>query len=450
MPLRAPVPPEPPRPGLSAALPLLLAIAVSAALWGADGANARRRAEDGRMSVTDASAAILPDGAVNGAAGTGSKGTAGASGTDGPSASAVPDRASLLAALEPETASLADPSSLVPPLAGRRPGAAYTTASGEYDGAPQRVHVLSVDPADPSMAVRPVLSFDRLFGYETLSVMAERADALAMVNGGFSWLDGRPSGTVLLDGVFWHGADERFPTLLIGASAASLEQVSTEVLVHAGDTGLGAANLNPWPMAPGISVYTPAYGRTDRVDAARYSVTVSGGVVMQAGQVSGPVDIPSDGFVLAADEPAATRIGPLCPPGTRVRWETRCTPVLPAETLHGLACGSWLVRGGEPCAPDADPWVGPLAGPAPRTAVGIGPEGQLVFVVAEGRIAGGPSGLSGKALARLLADMGMESAALLDGGASSELIVGGSIRSLLSAGRERALPDGFALVVRRR
>jgi len=458
MAFRTPAPPTAARPQCAAVLTLLLAVLAATVLWSADSLYAPRRATFARHQAAGA----LPSNAqadgmipAAGADGSGQQDAAGnpyqaaeAPDADALSGAAVRDREALLAALAPVQASLADPASLVPSLAGRRPGAAYTVAAGELDGAPQQVHVLSIDPADASLAVRPVLSFDRLFGYETLSVMAERAGALAMVNGGFSWLDGRPSGTVLLDGVFWHGADERFPTLLIGASSASLVQLATEVRVTAGGAGLGTASLNPWPMAPGLSVYTPAYGRTDRVEAGRFSITVSAGVVRQAGHTGEPAEIPADGFVLAADEATAARIRSRCTPGTSVQWETHCSPALPGETLHGLSCGSWLVRDGVPCAPASDPWVGSLAGPAPRTAVGIGPEGQLVFVVAEGRIAGGPSGLSGKTLARLLADMGLESAALLDGGASSGLIVGGSIQNRLSAGRERSLPDGFALVPR--
>ena len=56
------------------------------------------------------------------------------------------------------------------------------------------------------------------------------------------------------------------------------------------------------------------------------------------------------------------------------------------------------------------------------------------------------SGFTGKTLSRFLTDMGLLEAALLDGGASSEIIVGHEIRNILSAGRERKLPSGFMLV----
>ena len=445
-------------------LVVLLAATVAAVFWGADAGMAQRRLVAAQGALLDASGSER--GETAGLEGSDTAGSAGdmavsaeedATAAAGWSDGADGEIADFLAALAPVPGSLADPAGLVPSLAERRHRAAYMVAEGELEGAPQRVHVLCVDPAAPEASFRPVLSFDRLFGYETLSVMAERAGALAMVNGGFSWLDGRPSGTVLIDGTFWHGADERFPSLLIGASSAALVQLGTEVRVTAGETAgvtagetvLGTASLNPWPMAEGISVFTPAYGRTDRMERERFSVTISGGVVRLAGRTAVPAEIPADGFVLAADVAAGTPLERMCAPGETVRWEVVCDPPLPEGILHGLSCGSWLVRDGAPCAPDSDPWVGPLAGPAPRTAVGIGPEGQLVFVVAEGRIEGGPSGLSGKTLAKLLADMGLASAALLDGGASSELIVDGSIRNRLSAGRERVLPDGFALVPRR-
>jgi exopolysaccharide biosynthesis protein len=87
-----------------------------------------------------------------------------------------------------------------------------------------------------------------------------------------------------------------------------------------------------------------------------------------------------------------------------------------------------------------------MAGLAPRTVVGLGRGGQLVFVVAEGRIPDGPAGLSGEMMGSLLVEMGLVEAAMLDGGASSQMLMGDTVVNRLSAGRERLLSSGFVLL----
>ncbi len=348
-----------------------------------------------------------------------------------------------------ETVSFSTPEKLCEMPALSEGGACYRMAEGMLDGRYQRVHVLTVDPSSEDVAVRPMLSFDRLFGYEALKVMDERLDALASVNGGFGPPDGRPGGAVMIDGVFLSPADARFPVLIIGDAKASISPLRTSIVLVAGREKLAADFLNPWPMVPGVAVYTPAFGSTDRLEADHLAITVSKGVVTGAISGSVPVAIPSDGFLAVAEgKEQISRLRKMFPDGTKASWQTNTFPEIPDGSRHLMACGGLLVHEGKALEPESDPWVGSLNAPAPRSAVGIGTEGQLVFIVAEGRISGGASGFTGKALSRLLADMGLSEAALLDGGASSEMIVGHEIKNKLSAGRERKLPSGFALVPR--
>ena len=335
---------------------------------------------------------------------------------------------------------------LVPSLETLAGGAAYRVAEGEWGGAVQKIHALTVDPAGKAVRVRPVLSFDRLFGFETLSGMAEDKDSLAAVNGGFADTHGRPSGTVMMDGELLHPADKRFPTLILREDMAELTVLETVVSLQTRGKALLVDGFNPWPAPTGLSVFTPAYGNTHRMDRAHLAVQVSGGRVTRVMEAAAPVPIPPDGFVLAAvGNTAREALRAHCAVGEPISVAVDYLPELPSGTLDAMSCGSFLVQGGVSVAPERDIWVGPMDGPAPRTVVGLGPQGQLVFVVAEGRIKDGPSGFTGKALGALLVGMGLREAAMLDGGASSELIVGGRVMSRLSAGTERLLPSGFLL-----
>lgn len=372
-----------------------------------------------------------------------------ASGAFSDIADSVSDRtaASRFPALDPENLSFSDMERLGAKPAASDGGACYRVAEGVLDGWYQKVHVLAVDPTSKAVTVRPVLSFDRLFGFETLKVMDVRLDAFASVNGGFGPPDGRPGGAVMINGVFLYPADSRFPSLILGDWGASLSPLRMGIVLKIDGREKAADFLNPWPMTAGIAVYTPAYGSTNRLDSDHLSVAISKGQVTEVKMGNSPDAIPSDGFLAVAVGTEQKRLlRNMFPAGAEASWETRTLPEIPAGTLHLMACGSLLVHDGKPVAPESDPWAGSLTAPAPRTAVGIGREGQLVFLVAEGRIKGGASGFTGKTLSRFLADMDLLEAALLDGGASSEIIVGHEIRNVLSAGRERKLPSGFVLV----
>jgi exopolysaccharide biosynthesis protein len=72
-----------------------------------------------------------------------------------------------------------------------------------------------------------------------------------------------------------------------------------------------------------------------------------------------------------------------------------------------------------------------------------------VLLTADGRQPGYSAGLTGRELGELLLELGISNAAMLDGGASTEMIVDGKIVNRPSfKGQER--PLGGALIVRYR
>ena len=79
-----------------------------------------------------------------------------------------------------------------------------------------------------------------------------------------------------------------------------------------------------------------------------------------------------------------------------------------------------------------------------RTAVGIKDNSTLVFIVVDGRQPGYSTGLR-KQLADILISAGVTEAALLDGGASSQMIVNGEIVNKPSAGKERLIASAFII-----
>jgi len=357
-------------------------------------------------------------------------------------------KAFYLSTLRPDIVTMNQVSQLIGTIQEIKSGARYRVAEGFWDNKVQKLHVLTIDGTSLEIKIKPMLSFDRLFGYELLSDMSKRTGAIAAVNAGFSYSDGRPSGLVLIDQQLMYPSDNQYPSLLITENSASLGSVKTELHITANGTVRAADYLNRFQMKAGIGIYTPIYGTTDRINEKHYVVTVQEGKVLSSGTSDKASEIPKNGFLIAGiGEKQTQKLKTLFPVGALAAWSYTMSPAVPDRVLHGMSCGNYVVLDGKNVVQDKDPWIGSLTSPAPRTAVGFGYEGQLVFIVAEGRIKNGAVGFTGRQFGQILLEMGIQNAAMLDGGASSELLIGDDVKNKLSADRERLLPFGFALTV---
>ena len=111
-----------------------------------------------------------------------------------------------------------------------------------------------------------------------------------------------------------------------------------------------------------------------------------------------------------------------------------------------LGVGPVLVRNGQvDVTAQAEQFPGDIAyGRAPRTAVGIMPNGHILLAVVDGRQASS-IGCTLTEMGELMKKFGASDALNFDGGGSSEMILGGRILNNPSDGAER--PLGCALVV---
>lgn len=84
------------------------------------------------------------------------------------------------------------------------------------------------------------------------------------------------------------------------------------------------------------------------------------------------------------------------------------------------------------------------SGIQPRTCIGQRADGAFLFLVIDGRGAGGSLGATQKEATRILLDFGAVNAANLDGGSSSEMIINGeTVSKPCSLIGARYMPDGF-------
>src|SRR5436309_2437757 len=169
-------------------------------------------------------------------------------------------------------------------------------------------HVLLVNPADPTLEIRPALAADMVSGFETTSVIATRYEALAGVNGGyFGTSSGMPLGMVVIDGQLMTTPTDRRSVFVItrDGKPAIVPFEFTGRVVTVDRTSLWVSGVNHPPHAGGLAVYTRFYGPLTPLLqmaalmvqlGARDAMNLDGGssaTMVVGGRV---VNDPSDGF----------------------------------------------------------------------------------------------------------------------------------------------------------
>lgn len=345
----------------------------------------------------------------------------------------------------------------------------YIHRSETINGLKQEIHILEIDPGAPSIRIQPVLSHDLIYGFELLSEMAARKKAYAAINGGFFREFGLPSGMVVINGELFSKSTGQYPVFVIRDGKAELREINSEVSVEfhrstqTGKTEDGSVaqtsrtegnsaegilpvdNINFPAKGTQTVVYTPVYGRKNRAQAKNITATVENGTITRIADYTGEAAIPDNGMLISFFD-IQKYIGIELP--IRVGDSVRLVhqPNMTGD-VQAYECGSWLVRDNAAVVKDKDAWVGVLTNRDPRTAVGIKEDGTVILLVVDGRQPGYSAGFTGKELAEYLIYCGARDAAMLDGGASTEMLVEGRLVSRPShKGEERPLAGGILIL----
>lgn len=386
----------------------------------------------------------------------------------------------------------------------------YIHKTEEINGLKQEINLLEVDPGAAGIRIQPVLSHDVIYGFELLSEMAAGKRAYAAVTGGFFSKYGLPSGMVVIDGELISAATGKYPVFIIEDGKAAIKEFKSSITVEftrkkaalvqgntrtaentadgmagcavsmkgsaastastAGtasgsrqtgtnaaasgntytDAAGGAASfavncLNSPAGSKSVAVYTPYYGQTNRASGPNITFTIENGIVVKVDYYNGEVEIPQNGMLISFFDTS--------------KYSIKNTPVkvgdsvkishLPefGEKADAYECGCWLVHSGKAVVALKDAWIGVLTNRDPRTAIGIKEDGTVLLLTVDGRQPGYSAGFTGQELAEYLIALGVTDAAMLDGGASAEMLVGGKLVSRPSyKGEERTLAGGILVL----
>lgn len=314
--------------------------------------------------------------------------------------------------------------------------------SKEINGMNQEINILEIDLKDGRAKIMPVLSHGKIFGFEMLSDIALRNNAYAAVNAGFFYEYGEPSGMVVINGEIITNSTGKYPVFIINDREASLEELDTEMWIEFDKKRMNIDNINTWGKPGEVILYTPSYGTKSRVKYRNISVSIVNDTVIEIAEYNGSVTIPENGMVLAFLEPCAYQLKDLpFKIGNTVKfvhkpdWD---------YNFQAYECGNWVVKEGEIIIGKNDEWIGVTTNRDPRTVIGLKDKHTVLLMTVDGRQPGYSEGFTGYELGRFLLDYGINNAAMLDGGASTEMILNGEMVNKPSfKGQERPLAGGL-------
>ena len=324
------------------------------------------------------------------------------------------------------------------------PGLIYREFLAGRSAGPVRAHLLEVD-FKAGYALRPVLSNDSVAGIEALSEMAARSQAVAMINGPYYMRSVEILGLLKIDQMLVSTPDTprtSFGVLpdgkIIFDSPAFTGHVElpdkTKIPIDGVNRGRGESEL---------ILYNTYY--------AYWTLTAGGGreFLVRDGRI---VDIRNDNSVISEGTVVLSASG-------RQAWLMADLkigdPLKIVQTLgpvwdkvtQAVGAGPCLVKNGEIYMTTLGEEFGSdvAGGRAPRTALGITKDGKALLVVVDGR-SRTSVGYTLLELARFMLEQGAVEAMNLDGGGSSQMIIGSQIVNTPSDGRERRLGAGIAVV----
>jgi exopolysaccharide biosynthesis protein len=330
-----------------------------------------------------------------------------------------------------------------------------------------RIRVLTMTPSS-NLTVDVALANDTIPGHEQTTSMARRHDAIAAINGDYTWLPlspgaGRPIGTFAEDGNlvtspqiwgrnFAISRDEQ--NTYIGHARLHIDMLEVDVGktwrirrwndwtddsdegALSGYTTAGGQIFRPLPDACSVRLYptgTTTYGpdgagvtRTYTVDQVKCSdkrLARRGGIVLSTPRTT----------------KQATRLQQSLTPSETVTitWSMGWTGVM--DTIGG---NPDVVENGKLAAGECSGSYFCLRNP--RTGVGFTPDGKILFVTVDGRRKKS-KGMTLDEFGKLFQSLGATWALNLDGGGSTTMVVRDDIVNVPSGGYERSV--GSALLI---
>jgi len=325
-----------------------------------------------------------------------------------------------------------------------KPGVKYTSWLRSLESGPVRAHILQIDPK-AGFVLKPLLSNGAVQGLETLASMSASARATAAINGSYFALNGEVIGLLKLDGEIV--STSPIPRTALGIfpdGRIAIAQVHWQGYVDFPGGRVEMTGVNRSRGDDQLILYTGYYGPTTGTNeyGAEYVIGPDG-LVTAIGKGNTPIGPGS--VVLSAHGAPARELFNL-KVGDRVSISQSLGPEWD-KAVHVLGAGPMLVKDGIVYLTTKTEGFGSdvAGGRAPRTAIGITKDRQILMVVVDGRHASS-TGMTLLELALFMQELGAVEAMNLDGGGSSEMVIFDKVVNRPSDGRERKVATAVAVI----
>ncbi|WP_126146697.1 phosphodiester glycosidase family protein [Synechococcus elongatus] len=302
------------------------------------------------------------------------------------------------------------------------------------DGATFPVFVIQLDLRQPNVRLAPIWAGNgSLEGTQVLQAVARDRGAAIAINAGFFNRNNRlPLGAIRRDNIWYSG-----PILNRGAMAWNdqgevlIDRLGLqETLQLSSGTRIPLVALNSGYVRAGAARYTEAWGNSyQTILDNEVVVTVQGDRVVSQSQAdkagSNRFTIPRNGYLIVLRSANSLRTSLVN--GTTIQVLQQAQPSQFDRFPHALGGGPLLVKSGRVVVnPQAEGFSRAFEiEAAPRSAIGLMPDGRLVLVAAHEQNQG--QGPTLPQMAAIMQQLGVVDALNFDGGSSTSLVVNGQL-----------------------
>jgi len=288
----------------------------------------------------------------------------------------------------------------------------------------------------PGSQVKPVVAYGSvLYGKSSIAYVAnyvkERGkNVVAGINGDFFFVDtGIPVGIVVTDGILRSSDSGQYAVGFFpdGSAIIAKPELTVRLVTDTGYT-LKVDYVNKQRKNYGVYLLTPDYSANTRTSDEGTTIIltnvsgdlrIGGTVTATVSQVvkgSAPLPLtPGTMALTATEENGLAALLDGVAGSNQVTISITSTDPAWSDVIYAVGAGQLLVSNGNVVS-------GLPAGSAPRTSVGITPEGKVVFYTVDGRQSGYSNGMDLTTLAKRMQSLGCDIAVNLDGGGSTAMI----------------------------
>jgi len=335
------------------------------------------------------------------------------------------------------------------------------------DGLPLSIHILTVDLS--KIKIEITLAGDQIMGQETVSSMVMRNDALAGVNGGFSFSNdpwnlyhGDPRDFFVLDGKILSEPYSTRSSFGIRTNEHSrqiplISRLGLKMTVQINGEKMNISGINRKRGKDELILYTPEWHRTTLTSQHGTELIIQDKKINKIFDLKGSSTMPKNGFILSASGKYTDSLRNAgMKPGMKIHIDTSLAS-LDEKNNHATTnvnntsyttAGPTLIRKGKR-VDNIEAENIRLAFDTtshPRTAIGITKGRDSLFLMtADGRQPGYSMGMSLDQVSQFLIELGTWSGYNLDGGGSTTMAIRNIVVNSFSDPRERRRCDAILL-----